>query len=271
MNRWTVLIMALVLGAFAVTSCSGGGGNPAAPPTSTEGFTEANNQGLQAHTYLFGYWDIFFDVECREFEVVENRTASYTLNIIPFLNLMASPPRGITFGSIVVHDDDPAFLGVDVDFQIHHPFPTFEQYRAYDLMGVVMGHGASFLEYEGYNLRHAQYGTDLYMKNADGYTRWFNPPEFPTELIFGWAPGGFQNLKGNANVNPYKYYAQDLAPTADVWEFLTSGDNNDGYFYSGNGRMMELEFPMPPEGIGLQFGYAAVVCWEELYDGPYYP
>ena len=221
----------------------------------------------QSKTYLLGYYDCMLDIENESIEIVPNRTVDFTLNIVPFLNKMAIPQYGITFDSIVLHNDDPLFLGVDVVFSVYHPFPGYDQYQGYDLMGVVIGDGSSTLSYE--NLRVAERGTDLYMTNPDGYTRWFNPSEFTTELIFGWAPGGYQNYEGNATLNPYKYYAKHLEKDQDLWSFLTVGPNFDGLFESGIGRTMKLEFPIPDPGIS--FGYAVVLAWEdEGPDGPYH-
>ena len=252
-----------------LAGCSGDAGNPITSPDITEITLETTNNG-NSHTSLMGLYDIYFDTRTLEFEVVENRTAEFTLNIVPFLNKMTIPMNGITFGSIVIHDDDPTFLGVDVEFSVHHPFPGYEQYEAYDLRGVVIGEGADTLLYG--NLRTGRHGADLWMKNADGYTRWFNPTDFTTELIFGYAPGGFQNLAGDAHVNPYKYYSKHLGKDDNLWSYLTEHENFDGIFESGAGRTMELEFPLPPEGLGLMFGYAVVVSWDEQGpDGPYYP
>jgi hypothetical protein len=200
-------------------------------------------------------------------EVLEDRTAMYTLNIIPFLNQMTSPQYGITFGSLVVDDSDPAVLKVAVEFIFWHPFPMLEQYKCYDFMGAIVTNGDSSIEYDG--LWVGNYGTDTYMTNADCYTRWMNPSEFTTELIFGWAPGGIQNLVGNANLNPTKSYGMGLGAEDSVWDWLTGGSNNEGIFETGMGRVMELEFPFPDDG--LVFGYLALCCWEEQFDGPYTP
>ena len=217
-----------------------------------------------------GYYDIYFDLKSQTFNVVENRTAGFTLNIVPFLNLMTIPMNGITFDSIVIHDDDPSFLGVDVEFSIYHPFPGIPQYNAYDLLGVVIGDSSRTLSYD--NLKVAKHGLDLWMKNPDGYTRWFNPTEFASETIFGYVPGGWQNYAGSATVNPYKYYSKHLGKDDNLWSYLTGDNNWDGIFESGSGRTMELEFPLPPDGIGLQFGYAVIVAWEDQGpDGPFYP
>lgn len=273
MNRWTVLFVAVVISLFVAIGCSGnGGGSPVTPATGPE-ITSGPDLTGQAvsptNTSVLGYFDCYFDVETQTMEVLEDRTAMYTLNIIPFLNQMTDPQYGITFGSLTVNEDDPLVIKVAVDFQFHHPFPMLEQYKCYDFMGVIVSHGDSSINYDG--LWVGNQGTDTYMTNADSYTRWMNPSEFTTELIFGWAPGGIQNLIGNANLNPAKSYGLGLAPEDSLWDWLTGGTNNDGIFETAMGRVMELEFPFPPDGDGLAFGYLALACWEEQFDGPYTP
>ena len=276
MNRWTVILTAMMFLMLIACGCAGGSGeNPVAPASGPE-LTDTNlsGQSQSAHTSLLGYYDVFFDVEGRTMEIIGDRTAAYTINIVPFLNQMTTPPSGISLGNIVVDSSDPANLKVDVEFQWHHPFPTIDQYMVYDFMGVIITNGDDTLTYNWGNdvVRYSTYSTNTFMTNADGYTRWFNPTEFTTELIFGWAPGGIQTGKYNATVNPYKAYGEGLAPDGDLWDWLAGGSNNDSKFNSGDGRIMSLEFPMPPAGDGLAFGYAAVCCWEEQGStGPYTP
>ena len=270
MNRWTVLFAAIMFSSFVAIGCSGGGGgSPVVPSANPEITSGSDNSGQIQHpnTSLLGYFDVYLDVGNQTMEVVEDRTASYTINIVPFLNQMASPPNGISLGAIDFDDSDPSNLIVDVEFKWYHPFPTIEQYKVYDFMGVIISNGDSTLGY--HNLSVGNYGSDTYMTNADGYTRWFNPTEFTTELIFGWAPGGIQNLKGSAKLNPFKAYGRGLGANSSLWDWLEGGSNNDGVFMPGDGRTMSLEFPMPSDG--LVFGYAAVCCWEEQGTGPYTP
>ena len=275
MNRWTVLLATIALAMFVAMGCSGSGTSPVMPnadPGITTG-SDLSGQTSGSHTYIAGYYDIYLDIPTKTMEVVADRTANFTLNVIPFLNQMTSPSMGITFGSLTVDDTDPALLGVDVEFEWHHPFPTLEQYKAYDFMGVIISNGDTTLNYEspaGNPMTVGQYGTDTYMLNADGYSRWFNPTEFTTTLIFGWAPGGIQNLAGNALLNPYKAYGMGLGPEDDLWTWLTTNPN-EGLWDTGMGRLMQLEFPNDPPGDALTFAYAAVLCWEEQYDGPYTP
>ncbi|MCX6647718.1 MAG: hypothetical protein NTY09_15360 [bacterium] len=267
MNRWS-LITALSFIIFLFIGCGKGGNSPVVP------LAENDIANLEAQTgpvtTVLGYYDVYFDPETGRFDIADDRTAAFTLNIVPLLNKMNIPKNGITFDNIVIHNDDPTILGVDVKFTVYHPFPGYDQFDAYDMRGVVIGNGSQTLEYG--NLQVGKQGTDLWMKNADGYTRWFNPTEFTTENIFGYMPGGWQNSEGNAQLNPYKYYAKDLQNDDDLWNFLTGPYNWDGVFESGNGRVMELEFPMPPVGKGLYFGYAVVVAWEDQgLTGPFHP
>ena len=254
-----------------LVGCSGSSTSPVAPgDAASPTLTGDISHEIASHDYILGYYDIQFDPETMEFEAVANRTAEFTLNIVPFLNKMMTPVNGITFDSIVIHNDDPAFFGVDLEFSVYHPFPGYDQYQAYDMRGVVIGDGADSLQYGGLNV--ARHGADLWMKNPDGYTRWFNPTDFTSELIFGYAPGGWQNYKGNAQLNPYKYYSKHLGKDDNLWSYLTEDVNYEGIFESGSGRTMELEFPLPPAGIGIMFGYAVVVAWEDQGPtGPFSP
>jgi hypothetical protein len=272
MNRWTLNLGTLIIAMLLMVGCSNSGTaltpNPVENPEITIGST--NFRQSTGNNYLLAYHDIYFDIESGTFEAVENRTAAFTLNIVPFLNKMTVPKYGITFGSVVIHNDDPAFLGVDVEFTVHHPFPGYDQYQAYDLRGVIIGDGADTMVYG--DLNTARHGADLWMKNPDGYTRWFNPTDFTSEMIFGYVPGGYQNYAGNAQLNPYKYYSKHLQKDQNLWSYLTQNENFSGLFESGSGRTMELEFPLPPGGMGIKFGYAVVVAWEDQGPtGPFYP
>ncbi|MCX6647338.1 MAG: hypothetical protein NTY09_13415 [bacterium] len=281
MSRWTIFITAIVYLLIVAVGCSNGNGTPVSPTSElthtdqdasqSPDLTSQTRMSGAGNTSLMGYYDIYFDIQKQTFEVVEDRSSEFTLNIIPLLNKMTVPRGGITFGSLVVDSTDPAVLKVDVELEFYHPFALYDQFMVYDLMGVMIGDGGTQMKYQGLNA--AKRGTDLYMTNADGYTRWFNPSEFTSTSIFGSAPGFISNYTGNAKLNPYKYYAMSLASYGDVWDFLTGGSNNDGLFESGDGRLLRLEFPMPSAGgLGLKFGYAVVCCWEDQGpDEPYTP
>lgn len=82
--------------------------------------------------------------------------------------------------------------------------------------------------------------------------------------------GSNEFKKGDAHLNPYKYYAQGLGPDDDAWEFLASSSNNDGLFQSADGRLMELEFPLPPRGSAWcvllnQHEFPLISRWFQYY------
>ncbi|MCK4720712.1 hypothetical protein KAU08_08635 [bacterium] len=274
MNRWTIIAPVIVIVAFVIIGCSKGTGSAVSTEIANspnEGTIPGRDQRISSGSknFLLGYYDVYFDPTEGTFEAVENRTAGFTLNMVPLLNNMSSPLNGIMFENIVLNADVPGILGVDVDFRIFHPAPTMDRYFVYDVIGVIIGDGDQTLKYE--KLSVAKRYTDLWMKNADGYTRWFNPSEFTAENIFGYIPGGFQNYAGDATVNPYKYYAAGLDPGEDPWEVLTGTNPKESRFHTGDSRTMELEFVLLPYGLGIRFGYAVVFCWEEQGIGPYHP
>jgi hypothetical protein len=126
-----------------------------------------------------------------------------------------------------------------------------------------MGDGAGTLSYS-FDCDVAEFGTDQYMFDADGYTRWFNRSEFTTPGLFGYTPGGFASpgFAGTATVNPYKYFADGLGATEDVGDFLATTLDN-GVFSAGstNSRNYMLRFPNTK---GVVYGYAIVAnCVDE--------
>ena len=269
MNRLITVII-FILAAVCMTNGCSGGGSPVVPAEQSgiQEITPEINHPAQNNTYIMSYYDCYFDIESQTFEAVENRQTEYTLNVVPFLNLMTNPYNGIAFSDIVVHTDDPSVLGIDVNFHIAHPLPGLLQYNAYDMMGVIIQNGHNELEY-GHGIFHSKYGTDQSMLNPDGYSRWFNPYEFTSGLIFGYESGGWQNDEGSATLNPFKYYATGLGAHDDLWDYLTEQESYDGLF-TDSPRWMQLEFPLPYPA--LRFGYAVVVAWEDQgEEGPYIP
>lgn len=88
MFRWTVLLAAMIFCISVAVGCSGGGGSdspisPTTLPEVTSGITNTGQAGTQ--NYLLGYYDVYFDVAGQNMEIVENRSASFTLNIVPFM------------------------------------------------------------------------------------------------------------------------------------------------------------------------------------------
>jgi hypothetical protein len=255
MNRWTVLLAVFSLLIFAAMGCSGGDGSPVTP-TADQGLTEAVPHTGQVQTHLWGYYDVMIDIENQTVEAVPSRSSMFAANVVQFLN---NNPAGLSF-NIISTPVGADYIDVSLDVAISHPLPGMPEYDGYDVRGVFIGDGSFNLGY-GNGLRAAQLGTDQWHFNTDGYTRWFNPGEFPIPGLMGYTPGNFASagFSGNGTVNSYKYYANGLGATSSYWTFLNA-TAGQGVFASGatNTRRYELRFP---NAKGVTYGYSVVASW----------
>jgi hypothetical protein len=221
-------------------------------------------QSLLPSANLWGYYDIYLDLETNTIQAVPNRSTEFAANVVKFLN---NDPQGLKVKSNGV-TPGPGYVDLDVDITIKHPLSTHE-YDGYDVRGIFVGNGTSHLQYND-KLVFPAYGTDQIVLNADGYTRWFNPTEFLVPKLFGYIPGKLASpgYTGTATLNPYRYFGDGLGTNEDLWGYLNSGGKNIGYFLAGtsNTRNYKLRFPTPLPGI--KYGYAVVANWSGA--GPQY-
>ncbi len=281
MNRWMTFIAAVVVSMSVAMSCSGGGGNIVTPASDT-GITPgvSKNTG-QSQTHLWGYYDVYIDWVNETVEAVPNRDVMFTANVTDFVN---SDPANLSFfinGTPLWTGCPGDAIDVDIDVSIEHPFPGMNMYDGYDVRGVFIGDQSATLLYDG-DLKYGVECTDQVMLDCwkcpeepceddcqqisgspDGYTRWFNPPEFPNAGLFGYTPGvvATSGYEGDATLCPYKYFADGLNKDDNLWTFLTTTTNN-GVFTAGstNTRNYYLRFPMPDPGV--KFNYAILANWE---------
>lgn len=274
MNRWTVLLVTLLLGAMVAMGCSSGGGSPITPnadPTLTGG-TPHNGAGVQTH--LWGYWDCHVNLETQEVEVVRNRTAEMTANVVTFLN---GNPAGLMF-DIIETPTEAEYVDVDINVSLTHPLPGLPQYDGYDVKGVFVADASASLDYNS-ALEYGVFGVDQFMFDdpddddgggPDGYTRWYNQQEFTIPGVLGYTQGNFATPGYNctATLNSYKYFADGLGPFDDLWEWLVANPDALGTFSSGatNTRNYYLRFP----DLLVDYGYAVTASWkgEEETDHP---
>ncbi len=260
--RRTIALTVLAVTAFVAIGCSGG--SPVTLPTGHELTTESSPTG-QTHTQLWGYYDVYIDIENRTVEAIPNRQVMFAVNVVRFVN---DPPANLTFQiqDIVPGSD---YVDIDIDVTLRHPFPGMPQYNGYDVRGVFMGDASNTLAYNN-SLDYPVLGTDQCMLDdpinsdgggPDGYTRWYNPTEFTTPGLFGYTPGVFQppDFDGDATLCPYRYFADGLTAKQDLWEFLTSTSDNGVFSASEiNTRNYYLRFPDSKE---MAYGYAIVADW----------
>jgi len=269
MKLFTQQLAASLVILFMAMGCAGGG-TPTSP-LSDPGVT--NGQGIVSgpQTHLWGYYDVYIDIPTQTATAVENRSAMFAANVVQFVN---NPVSNLSF-AIQGTPVGTGYVDVDINVSIKHPFSGLTQYNGYDVRGIFIGNASQTMKYDT-DLKYAAHEgtTDQEMYdyaatpsdpgvygNPDGYTRWFNPPEFGTTGLFGYTKGVIASAgyKGTATLNPYKYFADGLAISDDAYTFMTTSPNH-GVFAAGNTntRNYYLRFPNTP---GIKFNYAIVANW----------
>ncbi|HDS30952.1 MAG TPA: hypothetical protein ENN67_07920, partial [Firmicutes bacterium] len=254
---------------LVLISCSGGN-HSIAPSTLPNEMTSAV-QPTASNTHLWGYWDVYIDIESGTVEAVENRKLFFTGNVTNFLNAKDTN-MSFKINEIIT---GPDYVDIDINVGLLHPFPGMPQYHGYDVRGIFMGDGSGYIETGGVNV--SVLGIDQYMFDdpdtspgdmpgggPDGYTRWFNRTEFSAGgmLLFQYTPGKLASIDfaGTATLCPYSYFADTLGSNENLWGWLENNQNLYGRFSSGakNERNYYLRFP---NGKGIKYGYAVIANW----------
>jgi len=264
----TYVLTAVILFAFII-GCSGNGNDPITGNGEAEVTVRDVSEAPQTH--LWGYYEVSIDAETQEVDVVPARSSMYATNVVEFLN---GNPASLQFG---INSTTPAaeYIDVDIDVSIMHPFPGMPAYNGYDVRGIFVGNGSDKMLYNT-KLRYAVKGEEQFMMadpndpydwgfgKPDGYTRWWNMPEFKISGLFGYTKGIYATpgYTSNAHLNPYKYFADGIAATSHFWDALLNVQGSDGVFRSGstNTRNYYLRFP---NASGIKFAYAVVANWED--------
>jgi hypothetical protein len=186
MVRYSVMLTGLVL-AFAL-GCSGQ--SPLAPiPQSNLTQSQAGGPAIHSATHLWGYWSVSIDPLAGTVEIVPLRGAQFSVNVTNFLQ----PPAGKTANLGIAVTDVSEWMSegkLKVDVRLTHPFPGLDQYTGHDVRGIFIAPGDA-----SSNFNHNVLFTSLSedhprLLNADGLTRWWNPPEFTGGApIFSYIPG----------------------------------------------------------------------------------
>lgn len=252
---YVILIAACVL--LILSGCHSSGSDPTVPSLERESDTLPDN------TQIWGIFDISIDLEANTIEAVPSRNSQFTCNVTRFCEM---PPHHLRFSNMHgdVQDD---YVDISVDIGIEHPFPGNDLYVGFDVMGVYLGEASGL--YEGSQTLSVATDEDPRMLNPDGYTRWFNAPEFEEagekKPLFGYyaAAQGTQGYTPNGTLNPYKYYC-DAIHAADLespYRVLTLPYALRGAFLPGslNWRRYVIRRPL---STTVRFQYAIVAHWE---------
>ena len=252
---------------FLLTACSGGGNPVTGSLTGDEGLSSHRDVNVSNHRMLWGYYNCVIDTATNTVQVVPTRGAMMHVNAVEWMQ----PPAGSLANLQVVITDDSLWLTegrFDVDVSLTHPFAGLTQYTGFDVMGVFITDGhKQMLSQLG--VRYTDEGNqDAWLRNPDGYTRWWNQDEFPFDgiTIFSYIPGavGFDADGLDATINPYKYFTVGIGPEDDANEWVRSNIPDRGMFPSGETitRSYELQWPMVAGFPQLAFDYAVVASWE---------
>ncbi len=261
MEKMTTFLTGVVLlVALFALGCSAGGYDAPMLPNNTPG--SLNAAGISHHTW--GLWQFTADPEAGILDVVQLRTGNLHLNALPFLE----PPPYL----FLTLESPPHFEGnqLDVDIGLRHPFLGYARYTGFDVCGVLITNG-SVSGFTDPDLQMAGEG-DTRLLNPDGYSRWWNPAEFPINngTIFGYtdgllgAPDSYTDY--NCTLNAYKYFCDDLDDPDDSLSDVTL--ESRGMF--GAGQKNTRHYTMEIGDEGLIFNYAVDACWKFPQGNPPY-
>jgi len=245
--RW-FLPFIIILTILFIIGCSGGGNPVVQDPINIPVKDTASSH------IIWGLWQCTADRSSESLDIVQLRTGDAHLNAIQFLE---PPPHVyLTVKNLKFTDNK-----IDCDVILKHPFLGLKQYTGFDVCGILIGSG-SVTGFSNPCLRMAGQG-DTRLLNPDGFTRWWNPSEFPyTETMFGYKDGLLGNPDStadfNCTLNGYKLFCDDIAdPNAPL---TAMAPESRCVFSSGlqNVRHYTIEIG----DAGFVFNYAVDANWK---------
>ncbi len=255
----TVAILLLSAALIFSLGCSGGTDNtsaPLAPDTLAERATS-----LQSHN-LLGLWQFTANPDAQTLDFTQLRIADLHLNALPFLE-----PPALLFLSL----ESLEFNGniIEAGIGLRHPFLGLTEFSGFDVCGILISDG-SIGGFDNPDLLMPG-PDDLHLANADGFTRWWNPSEFPSNgTIFGYTDGllgaPYSVADFSATLNGYKYFCDDLDdpddPVSDV------PVDSRGLFSAGQKNVRHYTIDLGT--AGLVFNYAVDASWQFPQGDPPY-
>ena len=246
-----VLLSLFLFLSILICGCSGGGNNPVS--LGQDEMVASENQSPDSNS-IWGMWQFTADPKTQTVEVLRLRTAEKYFNILPLLETQ--------FSQCVSIEGIPEFDGdtLKLDIGIQSPFHGKPKYTGFDVSMILITRGSL----DGFSdpdiVMHGEGDTRLL--NPDGYTRWWNPREFPhnTGDLMGYTDGklGTKDEYANytATINGYKYYCSDLIEPDSSMNLTDPAGR--GVFPAG-GKLVR-EHIIDIDG-GMVFNYIVNACW----------
>ncbi|MCX6645527.1 MAG: hypothetical protein NTY09_04095 [bacterium] len=241
----TLLPIALLI-ILIIIGCLRGGGNPAIPPENNSLLSEPVT--VQNNRILLGVGEVNISADRQTVEIIPNRNTEMHLNILPFIEQCSGC---ILFSDFIVYS--PTDFSVDV--KLKHPLPNLPQYTVFDMRFIFITDADYTFPGSGVDVSFE--GSNPLILNPSGYTRLFNPTDFPynpNAPIFNYYPG-IVSMGSNfsATINPFIAFGKE-----NPRRMISSGEEDH--------RRVRLNVPTGP----LHFGYAVDACWKEsaIWDNP---
>ena len=242
------IIIFVVFLLIAGIGCSGGRDGAPTAPADVPSQAIAGGPSHQ----LWGLWQFVADPQKGNLDIIELRSGNFHLNALPFLE--PPPLINLTLENLKFNGNI-----IDADIGLRHPFLGLTEFTGFDVCGILITNGTKS-GFEDPDLRMAGNG-DTHLLNPDGWTRWWNPAEFPhTNTISGYkdgllgAPDSYAHY--NSTLNAYKYFCDKLGPN-DALDKISFAMR--GMFSAGQKNVRHYTIELGTEG--LVFNYAVDACW----------
>ncbi len=251
--RFAALVLVITLLGLTALGC-GQIGTPASPPE-LQSLSGASLEDSSSHKCL-GLWEFRIDPLAESVDVVPLRACDTHLNALAFME----PPAGVALAIDQIVDFSPGLITLDI--ALTHPYTGMNFAAAFDVSGILISHGGTYFPLSD-TLYYPSEG-NVRLVNPDGYTRWWNPVEFPPNPAkpqFGYIDGLLGKKQSeaafDATLNGYKYFATDLTdPEAPLSDLDTA---MRGAFVPGSKCVRRYQIAFAPSN--LIFNYAVDASW----------
>jgi hypothetical protein len=256
MPRYRIIsLLALVSIWFSALACASN--SPVTPSSGSDMLANAAIASSGHGRLCWGSWDVRVDLKNGTIDATPDRTADLHFDVVPLLK-EKTPKSLLGFSNLLI---DNANHTIQVDISLTHPYPTLPQLAGFDVRGILFTRG------DDYALDNPQViltgPNEPRLVNADGYTRWWNPQEFPPQNLLGWTDGkyGTPFIGGGYEITlaGYKYFSDALGPLDSI-DSLTEADR--GVFRAGKKitRQFLIDFGTANDQY-LVFNYAVDANW----------
>ncbi|MFH1676268.1 MAG: hypothetical protein ABIC40_04505 [bacterium] len=255
---------------FLLLAIAVGCGNHSDPSTPGNSVTKIQSNPKfvsdeNSQRYLWGYYHCMADRETGEVSAVPARTTQLHINATDAMNKTLGLSLKVESGS------DPKNGLFQLKVTLIHPYSGKYNLCGFDVKGIFLTTG----EIHAGNYRIPG-PNDATLLNPDGWSRWWNPTEFPDPGLFGFVPGIIHKwpVSGppDATVNPYKLFGDGLDPEESVDSYTSislTDPTGRAVFRPGsiNSRMFSVKFPVDG-GLKLYFDYAIDASWAPPVPNP---